>query len=86
MPARRNSPYASSTTTIPSPAASQSMETASGGSAVPVGLLGLGSSTTEGRRSSTSRRAASRSRVKSSSRRPTTHSVIASRAYSGYIE
>ena len=50
MPARRNSPYASSTTTMPpgsyDAAASHSIETASGGSAVPVGLLGLGSSTT----------------------------------------
>ena len=53
---------------------------------MPVGLLGLGSSTTDGRRSSTSSRAASRSSEKSSARWPVTHSVIASRAYSGYIE
>ena len=66
--------------------ASQSVVIASGGSAVPVGLLGDGSSTTDGRRSSTSERAWSRSRLKSSSRWPVTHSVWVSRAYSGYIE
>ena len=72
MPARRNSPYASSTTTMPpgsyDAAASHSIVTASGGRAVPVGLLGLGSSTTDGVRSRTSSRAASRSREKSSAR------------------
>ena len=53
---------------------------------MPVGLLGEGSSTTAGRCSSTSARARSRSSEKSSSRWPTTHSVLVSRAYSGYIE
>ena len=58
-----------------------------GGSAVPVGLLGLGSSTTAGRCSLDQRAGrASRSSVKSSSRWPTTQSVLVSRAYSGYIE
>ena len=67
-------------------AASQSAETASGGSAVPVGLLGLGSSTTLGCCSAIRSRAWSRSREKSVSRCPTTQSVTESRAYSGYIE
>ena len=53
---------------------------------MPVGLFGDGSSTTVGRRSSTSSRAWSRSSEKSVSRWPTTHSVTVSRAYSGYIE
>ena len=53
---------------------------------MPVGLLGDGSSTTDGCRSSTSSRAWSRSRLKSLSRCPVTHSVTLSRAYSGYIE
>ena len=53
---------------------------------MPVGLFGEGSSTTLGRSFSTSSRAASRSRLKSLSRRPATQAVIESRAYSGYIE
>ena len=73
-------------TTSPSPAASQSIPTASGGSAVPVGLLGQGSSTTAGRCRWMSVPARSRSSEKSSSRWPTTQSVLVSRAYSGYIE
>ena len=67
-------------------AASHSIVTASGGRAVPVGLLGLGSSTTDGCCSTTSARAASRSREKSSARCPATHVEWVSRAYSGYIE
>ncbi len=51
-----------------------------------MGLFGEGSSTTLGRCSSTTATAWSTSRLKSSSRWPTTQRVIASRAYSGYIE
>ena len=53
---------------------------------MPVGLFGLGSSTTAGRCLSISVPAWSRSSEKSSSRWPTTQSVLVSRAYSGYIE
>jgi hypothetical protein len=49
-------------------------------------LFGEGRSTTLGRRSAISCRACSRSSEKSVSRWPCTHSVIVSRAYSGYIE
>ena len=53
---------------------------------MPVGLFGDGRSTTAGRCSRMRSRAASRSSEKSVSRRPTTQPVIASRAYSGYME
>ena len=85
VPVRRNSPYASSITTTPG-AAAQTALTVSSGSAVPVGLFGDGSSTTVGRCSAITARACSTSREKSSSRCPTTQPVLASRAYSGYIE
>ena len=86
MPDRRNSAYASSiTTTPPSPTRSHSRPITSCGSAVPVGLLGEGSSTTLGRCSATSRSASARSKLKSSWRRPATQPVMASRAYSGYM-
>ena len=89
-PARRNSAYASSITTTPvAPGWSISAHSSpitSCGSAVPVGLFGEGSRITLGWCSSTSRRASSRSKLKSSWRRPATQVVIASRAYSGYIE
>ena len=48
--------------------------------------VGDGRSTTDGRCSPITSRACPTSRVKSSRRRPTTQPVIASRAYSGYIE
>ena len=51
-----------------------------------MGLFGEGSSTTLGRCFAITSRAWSTSSEKSSSRWPTTQSVIASRAYSGYIE
>ena len=67
-------------------AAAHTAVTVAGGRAVPVGLFGDGSSTTAGRCSSITATAWSTSREKSSSRWPTTQPVIASRAYSGYIE
>ncbi len=65
---------------------SSTASTVASGRAVPVGLLGLVSRTTEGRWRRTCSRAWSTSTVKSSSRRPVTHVVRVSRAYSGYIE
>ena len=56
------------------------------GNAVPVGLFGEASSTTDGWCSAITSRASARSIVKSSARRPTTHRECVSRAYSGYIE
>ena len=53
---------------------------------MPVGLFGEASSTTEGWCSAIVSSAASRSMLKSSARRPVTHRVWVSRAYSGYIE
>ncbi len=85
VPARRNSAYASSMTTTPS-VISHSWPITSCGSAVPVGLFGDGSRITLGRCSAMSRLASSKSKLKSSWRRPATQVVIASRAYSGYIE
>ena len=85
MPARRNSAYASSITTTPGAMAQSSLIT-SCGRAVPVGLLGDGSRITLGWCASTRRRASSMSKLKSSWRRPATQVVMASRAYSGYIE
>nr|KEP23984.1 hypothetical protein DA06_01575 [Georgenia sp. SUBG003] len=67
-------------------AASQIASTVSSGRAVPVGLFGLARRTTAGRCFAICSRTCPRSRVKSSSRRPATHSVRVSRAYSGYIE
>ena len=87
VPARRNSAYASSTTTTPVvAAASHSASTTSSGSAVPVGLLGDGSSTTLGCSRSDQLARRSGSSAKSLSRCPSTHRVPVSRAYSGYIE
>lgn len=86
VPVRRNSPYASSTTTTAFPAASRTASTVASGSAVPVGLFGLVSRTTDGRCRRICSRAWSRSIVKSVSRWPVTHVVRVSRAYSGYIE
>ncbi len=85
VPSRRNSPYASSTTTMPG-AAAQMRSTTSSGSAVPVGLFGVASRTTAGRCCSIWASACSGSTVKSSSRRPVTQVVQVSRAYSGYME
>jgi hypothetical protein len=74
VPARRNSAYASSTTTMPG-ATAQIASTTSRGSAVPVGLFGEASRTTDGWCSSIAATAASRSTVKSSARLPAIHSV-----------
>ncbi len=57
-----------------------------GDSDVPVGLFGEHSSTIEGCSRSINSSAAGRSSTKSPSRRPVTHRVCVSRAYSGYIE
>ncbi len=53
---------------------------------MPVGLFGLGSSTTAGRSSAMVAAAPSRSRVKSWARCACTQVVEVLRAYSGYIE
>ena len=90
VPTRRNSPYASSTTTTQPPgtssAAARTRSTVVSGNAVPVGLFGLASRTTDGRCSASTSTAWAGSSVKSSARRPTTQAVDVSRAYSGYIE
>src|SRR5262249_45383218 len=88
VPARRNSAYASSTTTTdPSAAACATIASVTSiGNAVPVGLFGEASSTTDGRCREIAAIALLRSSVKSSARRPVTHAVLVSRAYSGYIE
>ena len=85
MPARRNSAYASSTTTTPG-AASAMARTVASGSAVPVGLLGEVRSTTSGFSCAISASARSMSTEKSSLRCPATQRVWVLRAYSGYIE
>src|SRR3954454_17588409 len=90
VPDRRNSPEASLTTPTQPPgtaaAASSTATTVEAGSAVPVGLFGLASSTTDGACCAIAARATSGSTLKSSSRRPVTQAVDVSRAYSGYIE
>ena len=85
VPALRNSAYASSTTTMPG-ATSTSVSMSDSGRAVPVGLFGEASRTTDGWCCSIAASAADNSIVKSSARRPTTHRECVSRAYSGYIE
>jgi hypothetical protein len=83
--ARRNSAYASSTTTIPGATASTASIT-SGDSAVPVGLLGEVRKTMSGRLSSTMRTARPASRWKSSSRAPRTHPVPVTEVMTGCME
>src|SRR5215210_192458 len=85
VPGRANSAYASSTTTTPG-AAVQMARTTSSPIAVPVGLLGLASSTTSGAVSAIAATASSASTVKSSRRGKVRQALWVFRAYSGYIE
>lgn len=81
--------YASSTTTIEglaACAASYSARTVSGGTALPVGLLGVVMKTTSGRCSAIACSAAAGSIVKSSLRGPETQAVPVPRAMSACIE